>query len=96
MRLFIRRANAWLVSLLIVALSLPAPTLAADKRAITEMDRQESRRRFTPLSPLTTWTPIGPAPIPNGQTVSPTNPVSGRVTAIASFDDQSLLRKFRS
>ncbi|HMV84203.1 MAG TPA: putative Ig domain-containing protein [Blastocatellia bacterium] len=51
-------------------------------RAITEMDRQESRRRFTPLSPLTTWTPIGPAPIPNGQTVSPTNPVSGRVTAI--------------
>ncbi|HMV86097.1 MAG TPA: S9 family peptidase [Blastocatellia bacterium] len=38
MRLFIRRANAWLVSLLIVALSLPAPTLAADKRAITEMD----------------------------------------------------------
>ncbi len=28
-----------------------------------------------------TWTPIGPAPIPNGQT-SPVNPVSGRVTAI--------------
>jgi hypothetical protein len=28
------------------------------------------------------WTAIGPAPIPNGQT-SPTNPVSGRVTAIA-------------
>ena len=29
-----------------------------------------------------TWTAIGPAPIPNGQT-TPTNPVSGRVTAIA-------------
>ncbi len=30
----------------------------------------------------TSWTELGPAPIPNGQT-SPTNPVSGRVTAIA-------------
>ena len=28
------------------------------------------------------WTPIGPMPIPNGQT-TPTNPVNGRVTAIA-------------
>jgi hypothetical protein len=29
------------------------------------------------------WTPIGPAPISNGQTFSVVNPVSGRVTAIA-------------
>ncbi len=30
----------------------------------------------------TTWTPLGPAPTPNGQT-SPTGPVSGRITALA-------------
>jgi uncharacterized repeat protein (TIGR01451 family) len=29
-----------------------------------------------------TWTPIGPYPIPNGQTQNRTDPVSGRVTAI--------------
>jgi hypothetical protein len=29
------------------------------------------------------WTPIGPAPISNGQTFSVVNPVSGRVTALA-------------
>ncbi len=38
MKLFIRRANLWLLSLLIIALSLPTPTLAADKRNITETD----------------------------------------------------------
>jgi hypothetical protein len=38
MKLFIRRANSWLASLLIVALSLPTPSLAADKRLITETD----------------------------------------------------------
>lgn len=30
-----------------------------------------------------TWTPIGPFPIPNGQTTTNATPVSGRVTAIA-------------
>jgi hypothetical protein len=29
------------------------------------------------------WTPIGPSPIPNGQTTSIATPVSGRITAIA-------------
>jgi hypothetical protein len=29
------------------------------------------------------WTPIGPAPLPNGQTFGVTQPVSGRVSAIA-------------
>lgn len=38
MKLFIRRTNSWLVCLLIVVLSLPAPSLAADKRNITETD----------------------------------------------------------
>jgi hypothetical protein len=31
----------------------------------------------------TTWTPIGPNPLPNGQTFSVVQPVSGRVSAIA-------------
>jgi hypothetical protein len=31
----------------------------------------------------TNWTPIGPAPIPNGQTFTVSNSVSGRVTAVA-------------
>src|SRR5262249_30092930 len=29
------------------------------------------------------WTPLGPAPVPNGQTQGRTDPVTGRVTAIA-------------
>jgi photosystem II stability/assembly factor-like uncharacterized protein len=37
-----------------------------------------------PTAPVTgSWTPIGPAPISNGQTFSVVNSVSGRVTAIA-------------
>src|SRR5215472_9720437 len=37
-----------------------------------------------PLLPLTpTWVPLGPDPIPNGQTIVQEVPVSGRVTAIA-------------
>lgn len=35
---FHRRVGSWLVSLLLVALSLPAPALGADKRGITEAD----------------------------------------------------------
>ena len=34
------------------------------------------------LAPGPSWTPLGPAPIPNGQTTSISLPVSGRVTAI--------------
>ena len=36
-----------------------------------------------PVAAAPTWTPIGPAPIPNGQTSPSEVPVSGRVTAIA-------------
>src|SRR5262245_36790765 len=39
-----------------------------------------------PAAPVASWTPLGPAPIPNGQTngqAFPQIPVSGRVTAIA-------------
>ena len=35
-----------------------------------------------PASLLTPWTPLGPAPMPNGQTTGVSQPVSGRVTAI--------------
>jgi photosystem II stability/assembly factor-like uncharacterized protein len=43
---------------------------------------QESSVRATALN-STSWTPIGPAPIPNGQTQTVTTAVSGRVSAIA-------------
>lgn len=38
MKVITRRVSSWLVSLLIIALSLPVPSLAADKRMITETD----------------------------------------------------------
>ena len=34
-------------------------------------------------SPLVSWTPLGPDPLPNGQTTGVSLPVSGRVTSIA-------------
>ena len=62
-------------------------------RAIREMEFQEaaragaSRSGLSPLKanviPSQTWVPLGPAPIPNGQTTTVEVPVSGRVTAIA-------------
>ncbi len=65
------------------------PYLRKDARAqaIREMTRRENQleaqRRVAnePLPAL--WQPIGPAPIPNGQTSGRTDPVSGRVSAIA-------------
>jgi photosystem II stability/assembly factor-like uncharacterized protein len=45
--------------------------------AIRQLRRETAGRGKT----VPVWSPIGPAPIPNGQT-SPINPVSGRVTAI--------------
>lgn len=58
--------------------------------AIKMMEQQEisrlSSEKYNPniqLAFLSTWNPIGPAPIPNGQTTSVSTPVSGRVTAIA-------------
>jgi hypothetical protein len=66
--------------------SLPDPRVREE--AIALMERQEERAarseaaRGTQL--LATWTPIGPAPIPNGKTIGGVaSPVSGRVTAIA-------------
>jgi hypothetical protein len=59
-------------------------------KAIQELERQESSLRkaaaaglVQPLISNTSWTPIGPAPLPNGQTDTVTTPVSGRVTAVA-------------
>ncbi|MDQ3799695.1 MAG: carboxypeptidase-like regulatory domain-containing protein [Acidobacteriota bacterium] len=54
---------------------------------IQKMQQQEDELRARPASPgrealLAAWVPIGPDPIPNGQTVGVTTPVSGRVTAI--------------
>jgi hypothetical protein len=56
--------------------------------AIAEMELQQSRVAELPQSKekdflLAPWIPLGPAPIPNGQTHVTTTPVSGRVTSIA-------------
>jgi hypothetical protein len=50
-------------------------------KAVDEMKAQVAR--LGPFALGTGWTAIGPAPIPNGQTVGFTTAVSGRTTAIA-------------
>src|SRR5205085_1453814 len=49
---------------------------AALKKAIDE-------GRVSPLISNASWTSIGPAPLPNGQTATVVTPVSGRVTCVA-------------
>ena len=58
--------------------------------AIEAMDRQEAELRaqaakgvISPAISGTTWTNLGPYPIPNGQTSGRVDPVSGRTVAIA-------------
>lgn len=57
----------------------PEPNLRSV--ALEQMQRQLRQRSARGGNP--TWTEIGPAPIPNGQTVSSSTPVSGRVISIA-------------
>ncbi|HEV7844117.1 MAG TPA: hypothetical protein VGO69_10505, partial [Pyrinomonadaceae bacterium] len=56
------------------------------EKAIKEMTQQEAKQRQLMdrlgASPVT-WTPLGPHPIPNGQTSIVTAPVSGRTISIA-------------
>lgn len=69
------------------------PDRTARTRAIEQMEAQEAMRTnglFGSLSSLSElasvslapWVELGPNPIPNGQTVGVTTPVSGRVTVI--------------
>jgi hypothetical protein len=55
-------------------------------RAIREMERSErdlaARRGISPEA-VTSWRALGPAPIPNGQTTTRTDPVSGRTVTLA-------------
>ena len=64
-----------------------AENIRSRNQAIVKMTEQEDAMRARPSNPtndalLAAWTPLGPDPIPNGQTVSVSTPVSGRVTAI--------------
>lgn len=59
-------------------------------RAVDTMEREESELRaqakkgaISPAISGTTWTNLGPYPIPNGQTSGRVDPVSGRTVAIA-------------
>lgn len=58
------------------------------EKAIKEMERQEAaqkseRQRLGLPDQAPAWTPLGPAPIPNGQTSDVSVAVSGRTVAIA-------------
>src|SRR6266480_6840432 len=60
----------------------------ARPQAIAQMERQQELVTKMPKSAakeslLAAWTPLGPAPIPNGQTVGVSSPVSGRTISIA-------------
>ena len=49
--------------------------------AINQLQREAGRQG--PFTSFSSWTAIGPYPIPNGQTTTISTPVSGRVSAIA-------------
>ena len=90
---YLRKREAYIM----LRRGLPYPAGQPNPRslAIRQMEAQEARiygRRAQsqffpaqrqPLLNSTSWTSIGPEPIPNGQTVDVSVPVSGRVTAIA-------------
>jgi len=74
--------------------------VAARGRALRVMAQQQSRiidllqkSRLTdqPTAVLSTWTAIGPSPIPNGQTQTTVDAVSGRVTAIDVHPTNALI-----
>lgn len=60
-------------------------------KAIEQMEQQEARLRkdakagllAQPMISSTSWTALGPQPVPNGQTSIVPHPVNGRVSAIA-------------
>lgn len=64
-------------------------TMKQDSRskAIRDMERSEAdlaaRRAVTGERPSVSWQSVGPNPIPNGQTTTRTDPVTGRIAAIA-------------
>ena len=63
------------------------PDISARIRAIHEMALETALGpvgfALAPLISSTDWTPVGPAPVPNGQTTSVSTPVSGRATVVA-------------
>lgn len=61
---------------------LPYGNLAAPReQALRAMTQQEALR--PQAATANQWEPVGPAPIPNGQTTNRSDPVSGRTIAIA-------------
>lgn len=53
------------------------------RRVAAVTDLEAKMAKMAPFTNSLSWTPIGPYPIPNGQTTTVSSPVSGRVTAIA-------------
>lgn len=56
---------------------------ATARREAAALDMQATLKAMGPFVSTSSWSPTGPNPAPNGQTVNVTQPVSGRVTAIA-------------
>jgi hypothetical protein len=52
-------------------------------RSAAALNMEATQQAMGPFVSTSTWSPVGPNPAPNGQTVNVTQPVSGRVTAIA-------------
>jgi hypothetical protein len=71
---------------LLRGLPLVPPTINARRDAVEQMEQHLLKTggsgRLSRIQ-ATFWSPVGPAPLPNGQTVTTTTPVSGRVTCIA-------------
>lgn len=65
----------------------PVDNVKIRNKAIFKLEKQENDLKASPSSPqqaaaVAQWMPIGPDPIPNGQTTGVSTPVSGRVTTI--------------
>jgi hypothetical protein len=85
---FIRLRDEYNARLRGVEPGMPYDPLARG-RALRQLEHQESRMRFdslkslTPNAALASWVPLGPRPLPNGQSLSGGGiAVSGRVTAL--------------
>src|SRR5262245_7646482 len=75
---YLEARGAWITRLRGLA---DDPTGQLRLRAIGEM--KKTLERMGPFTTTAAWTPIGPYPIPNGQTTSFSTPVAGRTISIA-------------
>jgi hypothetical protein len=66
-----------------ISLLLGNPTTSAPRDQAIQQLQQQQQAQSLSGAPQATWKPLGPGPVPNGQTQGVTKSVSGRSTAIA-------------